>query len=53
MNHSRMNDNIASFHPLNHIIFSEQIAALAAFMIGNVSKFQVGEVKKACATESV
>ena len=53
MNHSRMNDNIASFHPLNHIIFSEQIAALAAFMIGNVSKFQVGEVKKACATENV
>ena len=53
MNHSRMNDNIASFHPLNHIIFSEQIAALAAFMIGNVSEFQVGEVKKACATENV
>lgn len=53
MNHSRMNDNIASFHPLNHIIFSEQIVALAAFMIGNVSKFQVGEVKKACATENV
>lgn len=52
MNYSRIND-IASFHPLNHIIIPEQIAALAAFMVGNLSKFQSGMVKKACATEIV
>lgn len=53
MSHSRANDNIADFHPLNHVIIPEQIAALAAFMVGNAGKYQAGSVRKACATEKV
>ncbi|GFH99798.1 3-oxoacyl-[acyl-carrier-protein] reductase FabG [Bacteroidaceae bacterium] len=53
MNHRKANDNIAGFHPLNHIIIPEQIAAFVAFMIGETGKYQTGSVKKACATEYV
>lgn len=53
MNHSKVNDNISDTHPLRHVIIPEQIAALVAFMIGNVGVFLMGEVKKACSTEDV